>query len=170
MALRQSHRVGWLEQNSKLDVLGVSDAFGRFRTIFAVWSVFSRFGMFFDVFGRFWSVSDLGFGFGNNPRRQVHSRQVVKNHENPTRVSIFLKSDQKFKVKSKVKSKVKPNLFSSHFTVTLFFEIVIKRKFKRKRKQKRKRGSLREGREAPPRRCPPPLRFCFRFCLNLRLI
>ena len=27
--------------------------------------------MFFDVFGQFWSVSDLGFGLGNNPRRQV---------------------------------------------------------------------------------------------------
>ena len=27
--------------------------------------------MFFGVFGRFWSVSDLGFGPGNNPRRQV---------------------------------------------------------------------------------------------------
>ena len=52
----------------------------------------------------------------------LHSRQVVKNRENPTRVSIFLKSDQKFKVKSKVKSKVKPNFFSSHFTVTLFLK------------------------------------------------
>mgnify|MGYP003324697078 CR=1 FL=1 len=51
-----------------------------------------------------------------------------------------------------------------------FFEIQIKREFKRKRKQKRKRGSLREGREAPPRRCPHPLRFCFRFRFNLRLI
>ena len=37
----------------------------------------------------------------------LHSRQVVKNRENPVRVSIFLKSDQKLKVKSKVKSKVK---------------------------------------------------------------
>ena len=51
-----------------------------------------------------------------------------------------------------------------------FFESQIKREFKRKRKQKRKQGSLREGREAPPRRCPPLLRFCFRFRLNLRLI
>ena len=40
------------------------------------------------------------------------------------------------------------------------------RKLKRKRKQKRKRGSLREGREAPPRRCPHPFRFCFRFRFN----
>ena len=46
----------------------------------------------------------------------------------------------------------------------------IERKLKRKRKQKRKRGSLREGREAPPRRCPHPLRFCFRFRFNLRLL
>ena len=51
-----------------------------------------------------------------------------------------------------------------------FFVIQIKRKLKRKRKQKRKQGSLREGREAPPRRCPPLLRFCFRFRFNLRLI
>ena len=43
------------------------------------------------------------------------------------------------------------------------------RKLKRKRKQKRKRGSLREGREAPPRRCPHPFRFCFRFRFNFRL-
>ena len=42
------------------------------------------------------------------------------------------------------------------------------RKLKRKRKQKRKRGSLREGREAPPRRCPHPFRFCFRFRFNFR--
>ena len=42
------------------------------------------------------------------------------------------------------------------------------RKLKRKRKQKRKRGSLREGREAPPRRCPHPFRFCFRFRFNYR--
>ena len=41
-------------------------------------------------------------------------------------------------------------------------------KLKRKRKQKRKRGSLREGREAPPRRCPHPFRFCFRFRFNFR--
>ena len=40
------------------------------------------------------------------------------------------------------------------------------RKLKRKRKQKRKRESLREGREAPPRRCPHPFRFCFRFRFN----
>ena len=46
----------------------------------------------------------------------IHSRQVVKNRENPVRVSIFLKSDQKFKVKSEFKS----NFFSSHFTATLF--------------------------------------------------
>ena len=43
-----------------------------------------------------------------------------------------------------------------------------KRKLKRKRKQKRKRGSLREGREAPPRRCPHLFRFCFRFRFNFR--
>ena len=42
------------------------------------------------------------------------------------------------------------------------------RKLKRKRKQKRKRGSLREGREAPPRRCPHPFRFCFRSRFNCR--
>ena len=42
------------------------------------------------------------------------------------------------------------------------------RKLKRKRKQKRKRGSLREGREAPPRRCPHPFRFCFRFRFHFR--
>ena len=57
--------------------------------------------------------------------KEVHSRQVVKNRENPVRVSIFLKSDQKFKVKSKFKSKVKSefksNFFSS-FTATLFFK------------------------------------------------
>ena len=53
--------------------------FGRFRAflgnkkqkIIFFWSIFSRFGMFFDVFERFWSVLNLGFGFGNNPRRQV---------------------------------------------------------------------------------------------------
>ena len=44
------------------------------------------------------------------------------------------------------------------------------RKLKRKRKQKRKRGSLREGREAPPRRCPHPFRFCFRFRFNFRFL
>ena len=49
-----------------------------------------------------------------------------------------------------------------------YFEIQIKHKFKRKRKQKRKRGSLREGREVPPRRCPHPFRFCFRFRFNFR--
>ena len=49
-------------------------------------------------------------------------------------------------------------------------EIQIKRKLKRKRQQKQKRGSLHEGREAPPRRCPPPFRFCCRFRFNLRLI
>ena len=38
-------------------------------------------------------------------------------------------------------------------------------KFKRKRK--RSRGNLPEGREAPPRRCLYPLRFRFRFRLNL---
>ena len=48
-------------------------------------------------------------------------------------------------------------------------KIILKnRKFKRKRKQKRKRGSLREGREAPPRRCPHPFRSCFRFRFNFR--
>ena len=52
----------------------------------------------------------------------------------------------------------------------IFFKIQIKRKLKRKRKQKRKQGSLREGREAPPRRCPPLLRFCFRFRFNSRSI
>ena len=31
---------------------------------------FSRFGIFFEVFGGFWSVSNLGFVLGNNPRRQ----------------------------------------------------------------------------------------------------
>ena len=65
----QSHRAGWLEQN--LEGLAISDAFGRFRAILTFWRIFSRFGMFFRVFGRFWSVSDLGFGLGNNPRRQV---------------------------------------------------------------------------------------------------
>ena len=49
-------------------------------------------------------------------------------------------------------------------------EIQIERKLKRERKQKRNRGSLREGREAPLRRSPHPLRFCFRFRFNLRLI
>ena len=29
------------------------------------------FGTFFDVLGWFWTVSDFGFGPGNNPRRQV---------------------------------------------------------------------------------------------------
>ena len=47
-------------------------------------------------------------------------------------------------------------------------EIQIKRKLKRKRQQKRKRGSLREGREAPLRRCPHPFRFCSRFRFNFR--
>ena len=42
------------------------------------------------------------------------------------------------------------------------------RKVKRIRKQKRKRGSLREGCEAPPRRCPPRFRFCFRSRFNVR--
>ena len=61
--------------------------------------------------------------------------------------------------------------FSSLETLAQFFFVVqIQRKLKRKRKQKRKRGSLREGREAPPRRCPPPLRFCFHFRFNLRWI
>ena len=49
-------------------------------------------------------------------------------------------------------------------------ETDIQRKSKRKRKQKRKRGNLRGGREAPPRRLLHPLRFCFRFRFNLRLI
>ena len=62
---RQSHWAGWLEQN--LDFLVVSDAFGRFRAILTFCNIFCRFGMFFDVFGRFWSVSVLGFGPGNNP-------------------------------------------------------------------------------------------------------
>ena len=66
---RQSHQAGWLEQN--LDVLAVSHAFGRFRAILTFWSIFNRFQMFFDIFGRFWNVSDFGFGCGNNPRRQV---------------------------------------------------------------------------------------------------
>ena len=66
---RHSHRAGWLEQN--FDVLAVSDAFRRFQAICTFWSVFCRFGIFFSVLGRFWSVSDLGFGFGNNLRRQV---------------------------------------------------------------------------------------------------
>ena len=48
------------------------------------------------------------------------------------------------------------------------FVTQIKRKLKRKRK--RKRENLREGREAPPRRSLPLLRFCFRFRFNLRLI
>ena len=38
-----------------------------------------------------------------------------------------------------------------------------KHKLKRKQKRKRKQGNLHEGREAPPRRCLHPLRFCFRF-------
>ena len=42
------------------------------------------------------------------------------------------------------------------------------RKLKRKRKEKRKRGSLREGREGPLRRCPHRFRFRFRFRFNLR--
>ena len=42
---RQSHRAGWLEQN--LDVLAVSDAFGRFRAILTFWRIFSHFGIFF---------------------------------------------------------------------------------------------------------------------------
>ena len=66
---RQSHRVGWLEQN--LDGLAVLSVFGRFRAILTFWRNFDRFGVFFDVFGRFWSVLDLGFGPGNNQRRQV---------------------------------------------------------------------------------------------------
>ena len=66
---RQSHRAGWLEQN--LDVLAVSDASGRFQAILTFWRIFSRFGMFFDVFERLWSVSDFAFDLGNNPRRQV---------------------------------------------------------------------------------------------------
>ena len=50
-----------------------SDAFKPFRAIltFEILSICNRWDVFFDVFGRFWSVSDLGFGFGNNPRRQV---------------------------------------------------------------------------------------------------
>ena len=36
--------------------------------------------------------------------------------------------------------------------------------------QKRKRGNLRGGRKAPLRRLLHPLRFCFRFRFNLRLI
>ena len=39
-----------------------------------------------------------------------------------------------------------------------------------KTKPKRKGGNLRGGCEAPPRRLLHPLRFCFRICLNLRLI
>ena len=66
---RQSHRAGWLEQN--FDVLAVLSVFERFRAVLTFWNIFSRFGVFFGVFGWFWSVSDLGFGFGNNPRRQV---------------------------------------------------------------------------------------------------
>ena len=46
----------------------------------------------------------------------------------------------------------------------------IKLKFERKRKQKRKQESLREGREATPRRCFLLLRFRFRFRFDLRLI
>ena len=66
---RQSHWAGWLEEN--LDVLAVSDAFGRFRAILTFGRILSRLGMFFCVFGRFWTVSDLGSGFGNNRRSQV---------------------------------------------------------------------------------------------------
>ena len=46
----------------------------------------------------------------------------------------------------------------------------MKRKLKQKRMRKRKRGNLRGGREAPPRRLLPPLRFRIRFCFNLRFI
>ena len=61
-----SHRAGWLEQN--FDVLVV---FERFRAKLTFSSIFKRSGVFFEVCGRFWSVSDFGFGPGNNPRRQV---------------------------------------------------------------------------------------------------
>ena len=52
----------------------------------------------------------------------------------------------------------------------LFFPVygLLRSQLQRTRKQKHKRGSLREGREAPPRRCPHLLRFCFRW--NSRLI
>ena len=66
---RQSHRAGWLELD--LDVLAVSEAFGRFGEFCCLLNIFSRCGMFFDVDGCFWSVPDFGFGSGNNPRRQV---------------------------------------------------------------------------------------------------
>ena len=66
---RQSHRAGWLEQN--FDVLAVLSVFERFRAVLTFWSIFNCFGVFLGVFGRFWSVSDLGFDPGNNPRRQV---------------------------------------------------------------------------------------------------
>ena len=43
------------------------------------------------------------------------------------------------------------------------FPIPNKRRLKQKWNQKCKRGNLHEGREAPLRRCLPPLRFCFAF-------
>ena len=49
---RQSHWAGWLEQN--LDVLAVSDAFGRFRAILI-------FGAFLTVLECFWTFLH-GFG------------------------------------------------------------------------------------------------------------
>ena len=54
-----------------MDVLAVSDAFWGSHAILFFWSIFNIFGMFFEVVGPFWSVSDFGFGLGNNLRRQV---------------------------------------------------------------------------------------------------
>ena len=73
-----------------------------------------------------------------------------------------------WKFSAKIPLKNSPK-FSGEVTAAPFL-IQIKRKLKQKWNQKRKRGNLREGREAPPRRCLPPLRFWFRFRFDLRLI
>ena len=70
---------------------------------------------------------------------------MVKNRENPTRVSIFLKSDQKFKVKSKVK----PNFFSSHFTVTLFLKFKLNVNSNENESKNASRGACARGAKRP---------------------
>ena len=76
---RQSHRAGWIEQN--FDVLAVLSVFERFWAVLTFWTIFGRFGMFFDVFGWFWCVSELGFGFGNSPTRQLFLETGIGKHD-----------------------------------------------------------------------------------------
>ena len=131
-------------------------------------SIFRRFGVGLGwIFVEFWTIFRR---FTLEPRATKAQKQNLKKESrDPQRTSWFLRCGLALYCSHVFRSDFRTLHVQPFFVACPQAHLVqIKRKLKRERKQKRKRGSLREGREAPPRRCPHPLRFCFRF--NLRLI